>query len=153
MGEALADQTTNGASGTPPPPGHPLIRRVMVATTVIFLTLFIVIPVVNVFAQALAKGVDAYVRVLHVAGPPEGARLSPAERRKLAAERGQAEKTWSSIRLTAAIAAIVVPLNVVFGLAAAWSVTKFRFKGRSFLIALIDLPFSVSPVIAGLIFV
>ncbi len=153
MTETLAAQTTTGASGTPPPPGHPLIRRVMVATTVIFLTLFIVIPVVNVFVQALSKGVDAYVRVLHVASPPEGARLSPAERRELAAARDQAEKTWSSIRLTAAIAAIVVPLNIVFGLAAAWSVTKFRFKGRSFLIALIDLPFSVSPVIAGLIFV
>jgi sulfate transport system permease protein len=148
MAEALAAQTqTTGASGTPPPPGHPLIRRVMVATTVIFLTLFIVIPVVNVFAQALSKGVDAYVRVLHVASRPEGARLSPAERRELAGERGQAEKTWSSIRLTAAIAAIVVPLNIVFGLAAAWSVTKFRFKGRSLLNALIDLPFSVSPVI------
>ena len=154
MAEALAAQTqTTRASGNPPPPGHPLIRRVMIATTVIFLTLFIVIPVVNVFAQALSKGVDAYISVLHVARPPEGAWLSPAERRKLAAERGQAEKTWSSIRLTAAIAAIVVPLNIVFGLAAAWSVTKFRFKGRSFLIALIDLPFSVSPVIAGLIFV
>ncbi|MDQ6869212.1 MAG: ABC transporter permease subunit [Pseudomonadota bacterium] len=153
MAEALAAQTTTGASGNPPPPGHPLIRRVMVATAVIFLTLFIVIPVVNVFAQALSKGVDAYVRVLHVTSPPEGAQLSPAERRKLAAERGQAEKTWSSIRLTAAIAVIVVPLNIVFGLAAAWSVTKSRFKGRSFLIALIDLPFSVSPVIAGLIFV
>jgi sulfate/thiosulfate transport system permease protein len=154
MAEARAAQPqTTGASGNPPPPSHPLVRQVMVATTVIFLTLFIVIPVVNVFAQALSKGVDAYVRVLHVARPPEGARLSPAERRKLAAERDQAEKTWSSIRLTAAIAAIVVPLNIVFGLAAAWSVTKFRFKGRSFLIALIDLPFSVSPVIAGLIFV
>ncbi len=154
MAEVLAVQTrTTGASCNLSPPGHPLIRRVMVATTVIFLTLFIVIPVLNVFAQALSKGVDAYVRVLHVVSPPEGARLIPAERRKLAAERGQVEKTWSSIRLTAAIAAIVVPLNIVFGLAAAWSVTKFRFKGRSLLIALIDLPFSVSPVIAGLIFV
>jgi sulfate/thiosulfate transport system permease protein len=154
MTEALAAQTqTTGASGNPPPPGHPLVRQLMVATTVIFLTLFVVIPVVNIFAQALSKGVDAYVSVLHVARPPERARLSLAERRRLAAERGQAEKTWSSIRLTAAIAAIVVPLNIVFGLAAAWSVTKFRFKGRSFLIALIDLPFSVSPVIAGLIFV
>lgn len=154
MSDALAAQTkTTGASRNPPPPGHPLVRRAMVATTVIFLTLFIVIPVVNVFAQALSKGVDAYVSILHVASPPEGARLSPAERRKLAAERGQAEKTWSSIRLTAGIAAIVVPLNILFGLAAAWSVTKFRFRGRSFLIALIDLPFSVSPVIAGLIFV
>jgi sulfate/thiosulfate transport system permease protein len=154
MAEALAAQTqTTGASGTPPPPGHPLIRRIMVATTVIFLTLFVVIPVVNIFAQALSKGFDAYVSVLHVASPPEGARLSTAERRKLAAERGQAEKTWSSIWLTAAIAAIVVPLNIAFGLAAAWSVTKFRFKGRAFLSALIGLPFSVSPVVAGLIFV
>jgi sulfate/thiosulfate transport system permease protein len=152
MAEALAAQPQK-TEAPGPPPGHPFIRRVMIATTVIFLTLFIVIPVVNVFAQALSKGVDAYISVLHVGLPPEGARLSPAERRKLAAERGQAEKTWSSIRLTAAIAAIVVPLNIVFGLAAAWSVTKFRFKGRSFLIALIDLPFSVSPVIAGLIFV
>ncbi len=154
MAEAWAAQTQPiRASGGPLPPGHRLIRRVMVATTVIFLTLFIVIPVVNVFAQALSKGVDAYVSVLHVASPPEGARLSHAARRKLAAERGQAEKTWSSIRLTAGVAVVVVPLNIVFGLAAAWSVTKFRFKGRAFLIALIDLPFSVSPVIAGLIFV
>src|SRR6202795_3753072 len=98
MAEALAAQTqTTGASGTPAPPGHPLIRRIMVATTVIFLTLFIVIPVVNVFAQALSKGFDAYVSVLHVASPPEGARLSPTARRKLAAEGGQAEKTWSSL--------------------------------------------------------
>ncbi|HEY8033129.1 MAG TPA: ABC transporter permease subunit [Methylocella sp.] len=154
MAEVLAVQTrTTGASGNLSPPGHPLIRRVMVATTVIFLTLFIVIPVLNVFAQALSKGVDAYVRVLHVASSSEAPRLTPAERHKLAAERGQAEKTWSSVRLTAAIAAIAVPLNIVFGLAAAWSVTKFRFKGRSLLIALIDLPFSVSPVIAGLLFV
>src|SRR5205807_9021981 len=116
MAEALAAQTqTTGAPG--PPPGHPLMRPVMIGTTVIFLTLFIVIPVVNVFAQALSKGVDAYVRVLHVARPPEGARLNPPERRKLAAARAQAEKTWSSIRLTAAIAAIVVPPNIAFGLA------------------------------------
>jgi sulfate/thiosulfate transport system permease protein len=153
MAGAPAKTLVVTASGRPAPPSHPLIRHAMVATTVIFLTLFIVIPVANVFAQALSKGFDAYVGVFHAADPPEGARLSPAERRKLAAERGQAAKTWSSIRLTAGIAAIVVPLNIVFGLAAAWSVTKFRFKGRSLLIALIDLPFSVSPVIAGLIFV
>src|SRR3984893_18023501 len=104
MAEALAAQTSTGASGPPPPPGHPLVRRVMVATTVIFLNLFIVMPVANVFAQALSKGVDAYVRVLHVARPPEGVRLNPAERRKLATERGQAEKIWGSMRLTAAIA-------------------------------------------------
>ena len=84
---------------------------------------------------------------------PKARQLSPTERRKLATERAQVEKTWSSIRLTLGIGAIVVPLNIVFGLAAAWSITKFRFKGRSLLMALIDLPFSVSPVIAGLIFV
>lgn len=142
-----------GASGQPAPPSHPVIRRLMVAATIIFLTLFIVIPVVNVFAQALSKGFAAYTEVFHPASPPEGASLSPAERRKLAQQRSQAEKTLSSIRLTAVIAAVVVPLNLIFGLAAAWSVTKFRFKGRSLLVALIDLPFSVSPVIAGLIFV
>jgi sulfate transport system permease protein len=87
MAEALAAQTTTGASGNPPPPGHPLIRRVLVATTVVFLTLFIVIPVVNVFAQALSKGVDAYVLVLHVASPPEGAHLTPAARQPLASRR------------------------------------------------------------------
>jgi sulfate transport system permease protein len=140
-------------SGQPAPPSHPVIRRLMVAATIIFLTLFIVIPVVNVFAQALSKGFAAYTEVFRPASPPEGASLNPVERRKLAQQRSQAEKTLSSIRLTAVIAAVVVPLNVLFGLAAAWSVTKFRFKGRTLLVALIDLPFSVSPVIAGLIFV
>jgi sulfate/thiosulfate transport system permease protein len=132
---------------------HPLIRKFLVAVTIGFLTLFIVIPAANIFAQALAKGAGAYVAVFHVANPPEGNGLTPLERRKLAFARAQAERTLSSIRLSVGIAAIVVPLNLVFGLAAAWSVTKFRFKGRSLLIALIDLPFSVSPVIAGLIFV
>jgi sulfate/thiosulfate transport system permease protein len=141
------------ASGRQAPPTHPLVRRVIVATTIAFLTLFIVIPVVNVFAQAFSKGIGAYVNVFHVEKPPEGTPLTPIERRKLATERAQVEKTWSSIRLTLGIGAIVVPLNIVFGLAAAWSITKFRFKGRSLLMASIDLPFSVSPVIAGLIFV
>jgi sulfate/thiosulfate transport system permease protein len=141
------------ASGKLAPPTQPLIRRILIATTVGFLTLFIILPVVNVFAQAFSKGIGAYVSVFRVESPPEGAPLSLPERRKLASDRGQADKTWSSIRLTIGIGAIVVPLNIVFGLAAAWSVTKFRFRGRTLLIALIDLPFSVSPVIAGLIFV
>jgi len=153
MAGAPAKSQVIGVSGQPAPSNGPFVRRVLIATTVAFLTLFIVIPVVNVFAQAFSKGVEAYVSVFQAPGQPEEAQLNLAERRKFFAARGQAEKTRSSIRLTLGIAAIVVPLNIVFGLAAAWSVTKFRFRGRSLLIALIDLPFSVSPVIAGLIFV
>lgn len=152
MAGAPAKNPTAGSS-SPAPPSHPLVRRILIAITAGFLTLFIVVPVANVFAQALSKGVDAYVRVFRAESPPEGAQLSPAERRKLASERAQVERTWSAIRLTAGIGAIVVPLNIVFGLAAAWALTKFRFRGRTLLSALIDLPFSVSPVIAGLIFV
>jgi sulfate/thiosulfate transport system permease protein len=132
---------------------HPVVHRILVAVTVGFLTVFIVLPVANISVQALSKGPGAYVAVFHPAEPASGQRQSPAERRKLSAARAEAGKTLSAIRLSAGIAAIVVPLNIIFGLAAAWSVTKFRFKGRSLLIALIDLPFSVSPVIAGLIFV
>lgn len=153
MAGAPQQNPATGGFGKPAPPSHPLVRRLTIATTVVFLTLFIVIPVANVFSQALSKGVGAYVGVFYAASPPKDTPLSPAERRKLAAARSQAEKTWSSIRLSVLIAATVVPLNFVFGLAAAWSVTKFRFRGRTLLIALIDLPFSVSPVIAGLIFV
>ena len=68
-GASAAQTLAAAASGTPAPPTPPFVRRIIVATTVAFLTLFIVMPVVNVFAQALSKGVDAYVRVLHVARP------------------------------------------------------------------------------------
>jgi sulfate transport system permease protein len=154
MGEAPLQNRAAGSASKPPPPSHPLVRRAAVTMTVIFLTVFIIIPAANVFAQALSKGADAYISVFYAPRtPPEEAAPSPAERRKLAFHRSQVERTWSSIRLSMAIAAIVVPLNMVFGLAAAWSIAKFRFKGRSLLSALIDLPFSVSPVIAGLLFV
>ncbi len=139
--------------GLADPMSHPLIHKILVAVTIGFLTLFIVVPVANIFVQALSKGIGAYVAVFHVANPPDGKSLIPSERHKLAFAGAQAARTLSSVRLSAGIAAIVVPLNLVFGLAAAWSLTKFRFKGRSLLIALIDLPFSVSPVVAGLIFV
>lgn len=142
-----------GSPGKTAPPSHPFIRWFLATATVGFLTRFIVVPVANVFTQALSKGFGAYVRVFHVADSPEGAELSISEKRKLASVKSQADKTWSSIRLTAEIASVVLPLNIIFGLAAAWAVTKFRFKGRTVLVALIDLPFSVSPVIAGLIFV
>ena len=151
MAGAVAKNLVITASGKPAPPTQPLVRRIIIATTVAFLTLFIVLPVVNVFAQAFSKGIDAYVGVFHVTSPPEGTQISPAA--SSAAERSRAREDLEFDPADYEVAAVVVPLNLIFGLAAAWSVTKFRFKGRSLLIALIDLPFSVSPVIAGLIFV
>lgn len=130
-----------------------VVRWFLTAVAVLFLIVFIVLPAANVFAQALSKGREAYVRVFVPREPAELKALPFVERRKIAREQGQAEKTWSAIRMTVGIAAVVVPLNVLFGVAAAWAVAKFRFKGRSLLITLIDLPFSVSPVVAGLVFV
>jgi sulfate transport system permease protein len=134
-----------------------LRRRVgRVALTLIalgFLVLFVVVPAVNVFTQALSKGWDAYWTTLHAPKVQGQEKLPLLERRRLARQQAQAEKTWSAIRMTLGVAAVAVPLNAVFGVAAAWAVTKFRFRGRSLLVSLIDLPFSVSPVIAGLVFV
>src|SRR5467141_1876233 len=105
------------------------IRIVIIAIAVIFLTVFVVLPLVVVFAQAFSKGIGAYF-----------AALSDSE-------------ALSAIRLTLLVAAISVSLNLVFGVIAAWAITKFEFPGKTFLISLIDLPFSVSPVISGLVFV
>ena len=105
------------------------VRWLLIGTALAFLGLFVVVPLVAVFTYALQKGVGTYV-------------ASIVEPEALAA-----------IRLTLLAAAIAVPLNLVFGLAAAWLIAKFRFTGRDLLLTLIDLPFSVSPVIAGLIFV
>ncbi|KQT52755.1 MULTISPECIES: sulfate ABC transporter permease subunit CysW [unclassified Aureimonas] len=107
----------------------PLVKWVLISIALLFLGFFLFLPLVAVFVEAFRNGVSAYFSAL-------------AEPDALAA-----------IRLTLIVAAISVPLNVVFGLAAAWAVAKFDFKGKSLLITLIDLPFSVSPVIAGLIFV
>jgi sulfate/thiosulfate transport system permease protein len=95
----------------------------------LFLGLFLLLPLVNVFVQAFAEGWSAYLEALR---QPD---------------------TVAAIRLTLTVAAIVVPLNVVFGVAAAWAVAKFEFRGKPLLITLIDLPFSISPVVAGLVFV
>jgi sulfate transport system permease protein len=105
------------------------IRIVIIAIAVIFLTVFVVLPLVVVFAQAFSRGVGAYFAAL---SDPEA---------------------LSAIRLTLLVAAISVSLNLVFGLVAAWAIAKFDFSGKTFLISLIDLPFSVSPVISGLVFV
>ena len=105
------------------------VRIAIITIAVSFLTIFVVLPLVLVFAQAFSKGVVAYVAAL-------------AEPEALAA-----------IRLTLLVAAISVTLNLAFGLVAAWAIAKFDFPGKTFLITLIDLPFSVSPVISGLVFV
>ena len=106
-----------------------VVRIVLIAIAVLFLGLFLFLPLLAVFVEALRTGFGPYVAAL-------------VEKDALAA-----------IRLTLLVAAIAVPANLVFGLAAAWAVAKFDFKGKSLLITLIDLPFSVSPVTSGLIYV
>ena len=108
---------------------RPLAKFVLMALAFGFLALFLVLPLVLVFAKALEDGFG-----------PFGAALAEPD-------------TLSAIRLTLLVAAISVPLNLVFGVAAAWAIAKFEFKGKAFLITLIDLPFSVSPVISGLVYV
>ncbi|HEY2903783.1 MAG TPA: sulfate ABC transporter permease subunit CysW [Polyangia bacterium] len=105
------------------------LRWTLIGASLFFLGLFVLLPLVSVFAEALAKGFHAYAAAI---ADPE---------------------TRSAIRLTLLTAAIAVPMNVVFGIAAAWLISKYRFPGKGALLTLIDLPFSVSPVIAGLIFV
>jgi sulfate/thiosulfate transport system permease protein len=108
---------------------HPVVRWTIIGIAVLFLLLFIVLPLANVFAQAFSKGLEAYVAAI----------TEPDAR--------------AAIVLTLITAAISVALNLVFGITAAWAITKFEFRGKSLLITLIDLPFSVSPVISGLVFV
>lgn len=105
------------------------VRWLLIAITLLFLSLFLFVPLAAVFTEALRKGFDTYITALT---DPDA---------------------LSSIKLTLIAAAIAVPLNLVFGVAAAWAIAKFEFRGKSILITLIDLPFAVSPVIAGLIYV
>jgi len=128
-------------------------RRILITITVAFLTLFVLIPLINVFHQAFAKGLDGYISVFFPIQPEADATLTFSQKRRLAEAATQATRTWHSIWLTISVAAVVIPLNIAFGLAAAWATTKFNFRGRTLLTALIDLPFSVSPVVAGLVFV
>jgi sulfate transport system permease protein len=107
----------------------PVVKWTLITVALTFCFVFLLLPLVNVFAQALAKGWAYYWSSLT---QPD---------------------SWAAIRLTLIVAGISVPLNVLFGLAAAWAVAKFEFRGKSLLITLIDLPFSVSPVVAGLMFV
>jgi sulfate transport system permease protein len=107
----------------------PAVRRLLIGVALAFLSLFLFLPLLSVFAQAFAKGIGFYWRT--VSDP----------------------LALSAIKLTLLTAAIAVPLNCVFGVCAAWTIAKFDFRGKNILLTLIDLPFSVSPVIAGLIYV
>ena len=107
----------------------PVARVVLLAIALVFLALFLVLPLVAVFQQAFAKGLGAYL-----------ASFDDAD-------------AWAAIQLTLLTAAIAVPFNLVFGIAASWAVAKFDFRGKTLLTTLIDLPFSVSPVVSGLIYI
>jgi sulfate/thiosulfate transport system permease protein len=106
-----------------------LVRLLLTAIALLFLALFLVVPLAAVFIEAFSKGLEAYREAI----------VSP--------------DALAALRLTLFAAAIAVPLNVVFGVAAGWAIGKFRFRGRQVLLTLIDLPFAVSPVISGLVFV
>ncbi|HRB97959.1 MAG TPA: sulfate ABC transporter permease subunit CysW [Nitrosomonas sp.] len=105
------------------------VRWSLIGLALMFLTLFLFIPLISVFYEALKKGSDVYLAAIT---HPDA---------------------LSAIKLTLTVAAIAVPLNLVFGVAAAWAIAKFEFRGKNLLITLIDLPFSVSPVVSGLIYV
>jgi sulfate transport system permease protein len=107
----------------------PFVRWLLIGTALLFLGLFLVVPLASVFAEAFAKGLGFY---LHSFDDPN---------------------TLAAIKLTLIAAGIAVPLNCVFGVAAAWAIAKFDFRGKTVLISLIDLPFSVSPVVSGMIYV
>lgn len=106
-----------------------VVKWVLISIALLFLGLLLVLPLISVFVEAFRKGAEVYFKALT---DPDAA---------------------SAIRLTLMTAAVAVPLNLLFGLSAAWAITKFNFKGKNLLITLIDLPFAVSPVISGLIFV
>ena len=110
--------------------GEPVwLRRTLIGVALVFVGLFLVLPLAAVFTEALRKGFDAFLEAL------------------------KEPDAWSAIKLTFLITAIAVPLNLVFGVSAAWAIAKFEFRGKAFLTTLVDLPFSVSPVVAGLIYV
>lgn len=105
------------------------VQRLLIGLALGFLLLLLVLPLATVFTEALRKGFGLYWAAL------------------------QEPDAWAAIKLTLLVAAIAVPANLVFGVCAAWAIAKFEFRGKSLLITLIDLPFSVSPVVSGLIYV
>jgi sulfate transport system permease protein len=131
----MEDTMTSGTKRTPEQtflPAHRdprWVQVLLIGTAMLFLVLFLIIPLAGVFTEALRKGFGTYLASLK---DPEA---------------------LSAIKLTLAVAFTAVPLNFMFGLAASWALAKFQFRGRSLLITFIDLPFAVSPVISGLIYV
>lgn len=107
----------------------PAVRIILITVALLFLTAVLVLPLVTVFTQAFKKGAAVYAASL----------IDPM--------------ALSAIKLTLLTAAIAVPLNTIFGLAAAWAITKFSFRGKNLLVTLIDLPFAISPVISGMVFI
>ena len=105
------------------------VKWTLIGVALTFVVLFLVLPLAAVFTEALRKGSDAFLEAL------------------------KEPDAWSAIRLTLLVAAVSVPLNLVFGVCAAWAIAKYEFRGKAFLTTLVDLPFSVSPVVAGLIYV
>ena len=105
------------------------LRLALIGGALAFLAVFLLLPLILVFVQALGHGIEAYWDAL------------------------VEQDAVSAIQLTVLVAAIAVPLNLVFGVAASWCIAKFEFRGKSLLITLIDLPFSVSPVISGMVYV
>ena len=106
-----------------------LVRWILIGTALLFLSLLLLLPLAVIFTEALKKGAASYL------------------------ESFREPEAWAAIRLTLLAAIIAVPLNLIFGVAAAWAIAKFEFFGKNVLITLIDLPFAVSPVISGMIFV
>jgi sulfate transport system permease protein len=129
MAGTTRSRTTAGGHGKRKPRESPLVQWSLILLSLVFLGFFIVLPLAAVFTQALEKGLPDYLASL------------------------KEPNSIAAIKLTLITAAIAVPINLVFGVVASWAIAKFDFRGKNLLITLIDLPFAVSPVIAGLLFV
>jgi sulfate transport system permease protein len=128
-GSAVRVATSVGARKSISTTEAPWVRYTLTGIALLFVVLFLVLPLAAVFTEALRKGLGAYLQAL------------------------KEPDAWSAIKLTLIAAAIAVPMNLVFGVAAAWAIAKYEFRGKSVLTTLVDLPFSISPVVAGLIYV
>jgi sulfate/thiosulfate transport system permease protein len=125
----MFERSRKGLSPPPVTTERAVIRALLIGLALVFMALMLILPVVVVFTEALRKGVSIYFAAF---SDPDA---------------------LAAIQLTLMVAAISVPLNTIFGIAASWAIAKFEFNGKSLLITLIDLPFSISPVVSGLIYV
>jgi sulfate/thiosulfate transport system permease protein len=125
----MFERSRKGLSPPPVTTERAMIRALLIGLALVFMALMLILPVVVVFTEALRKGVSIYF-----------ASFSDPD-------------ALAAIQLTLMVAAISVPLNTIFGIAASWAIAKFEFNGKSLLVTLIDLPFSISPVVSGLIYV